>query len=133
VALVAGVGRTLFAMAAEGDLPRWLAAVHPRTRVPHRADLAVGAAVTLAVLAADLRGAIGFSSFTVLGYYAIANAAALRLAPHERLWPRPLAVGGLAGCLALALALPLPTAAAGAAVLLAGALVFAARRKRAPR
>ena len=39
LALVAGLGRTSLAMAREGDLPRWLAAVHPRFQVPHRAEL----------------------------------------------------------------------------------------------
>jgi APA family basic amino acid/polyamine antiporter len=129
LSLVAGVGRTMFAMASEGDLPRWLAAVHPRTRVPHRAEITVGAVVTAAALLVDLGGAIGFSSFTVLGYYAITNAAALRLRPDERLWPRGLAVGGLAGCLALAFALPLATVGAGAGVMAAGALAFALRRR----
>ena len=42
---------------------------------------------------ADLRGAIGFSSFAVLTYYAIANAAAWTLPPHQRRgpgrWPSP--------------------------------------------
>ena len=76
LALVAGVGRTALAMAREGDLPRTLAAVDARHSVPHHAELAVGAAVVVLVLVTDLRGAIGFSSFGVLTYYAIANAAA---------------------------------------------------------
>src|SRR5215217_6917929 len=39
LALIAGVSRTVLAMAREDDLPRWLSAVHPRFRVPHRAEL----------------------------------------------------------------------------------------------
>jgi hypothetical protein len=35
--------------------------------------------VSAIVLVADLRGAIGFSSFAVLTYYALANASAWRL------------------------------------------------------
>ena len=77
LALVAGLGRTSLAMARNGDLPRWLAAVHPRHQVPHHAELGVGAAVALLVLTTDLRGVIGFSSFGVLLYYAVANASAL--------------------------------------------------------
>ena len=42
LALIAGVGRTTLAMARHGDLPGWLAAVHPRYRVPHRAEIALG-------------------------------------------------------------------------------------------
>ena len=40
LALIAGIGRTSLAMARGGDLPRWLAAVHPRYQVPHRAEVA---------------------------------------------------------------------------------------------
>ena len=76
LALVAGLGRTSLAMAREGDLPRWLDAVHPRFQVPHRAELTVAAVVVVLVLLVDLRGAIGFSSFGVLLYYFVANAAA---------------------------------------------------------
>jgi hypothetical protein len=68
LALIAGIGRTTLAMAREGDLPHRLAAVHPTYRVPHHADIAIGAVVTLLVLTVDLRGAIGFSSFGVLLY-----------------------------------------------------------------
>jgi APA family basic amino acid/polyamine antiporter len=62
LALVAGVGRTTLAMAREDDLPRWLAAVHPRHRTPHHAELALAAVVCVLVLSVDLRGVIGFSS-----------------------------------------------------------------------
>ena len=84
LSLIAGVSRTAFAMAADGNLPRWLDAVHPTRRVPHHAELAAGALVTVLVLVADLRGAIGFSSFTVLTYYAIANASAWTLPGRRR-------------------------------------------------
>ena len=43
LSLLAGVGRTTLAMARDRELPGWLAAVHPRHHVPHRAELAVGA------------------------------------------------------------------------------------------
>ena len=66
LALIAGIGRTSLAMARNGDLPGWLAAVHPRYRVPGHAELAVAAVVSVLVLTTDLRGAIGFSSFGVL-------------------------------------------------------------------
>ena len=48
-------------------------------RVPHRAELAIALVVSVLVLTTDLRGAIGFSSFGVLLYYAIANASAFTL------------------------------------------------------
>ncbi len=123
LSLIVGVSRTTFAMAANGEMPRWLDAVHPRHRVPHRAELVVGAVV----LVADLRGAIGFSSFAVLAYYAIAKASAYSLPPHQRRWPRGLAVLGIAGCVVLALTLPAASVIGGLAVLVIGALVWAAR------
>ena len=129
LSLLVGVSRTVFAMASGHDLPSWLEAVHPRYRVPHRAELAVAALVCCTVLVADLRSAIGFSSFAVLAYYAIANASAWTLPPERRRWPRALAVGGVAGCAVLAASLPLASVAAGAAVLAAGALAWLARRR----
>jgi APA family basic amino acid/polyamine antiporter len=130
LSLQAGLSRTGFAMAANRDLPGALAAVHPRYRVPHRAELAVAGLVAVAVLAVDLRGAIGFSSTLVLVYYAVANAAALTLRPAERRWPRWLAGAGLAGCLLLAASLPVSSVLAGAAVLGIGAAVWVVRRAR---
>ena len=120
LALIAGIGRTGLAMAREGDLPRRLAAVHPRFGVPHRAEITVAVVVIVLVLTADLRGAIGFSSFGVLVYYAIANAAAFTQPPADRRWPRALNVTGLAGCLLLAATLPWASVLAGLAVFALG-------------
>lgn len=130
LSLLVGISRTAFAMAGNGDLPRWFAAVHPRYGVPHRAELAVAVLVAAAAATADLRQAIGFSSFTVLTYYAIANASAWTLRPHRRRWPRAIAAGGLAGCVLLALSLPAATVLAGAAVLGIGMLVWLVQQTR---
>ncbi len=120
LALIAGLGRTSLAMARNGDLPRWLASVHPRYEVPDHAELAVAAVVGLLVLTTDLRGAIGFSSFGVLVYYAVANAAAFTQAPEQRRWPRALNLVGLVACLVLVVSLPLSAVLAGLAVLAVG-------------
>jgi len=125
LSLQAGLSRTGFAMAANHDLPAALAAVHPRYRVPHRAELAVAALVALALLAVDLRGAIGFSSTLVLVYYAVTNAAAWTLESSERRRRRWRAGAGLAGCLVLAVSLPAASVLAGAVVLGVGAAVWA--------
>ncbi|HEY8555730.1 MAG TPA: APC family permease [Actinomycetes bacterium] len=130
LSLQAGRSRTGFAMAANHDLPSTLAAVHPRYRVPHRAELAVAGLVAVALLAVDLRGAIGFSSTLVLVYYALANAAAWTLGPGGRRWR---AGAGLAGCLLLAASLPAASVLAGGAVLGAGAAAWAARAARPSR
>jgi basic amino acid/polyamine antiporter, APA family len=131
LALIAGIGRTGLAMARNQDLPRWLAAVHPRFRVPHRAELALACVVSVLVLSADLRGVIGFSSFGVLVYYAIANAAAFTQPVEDRRWPRGLNVLGLLGCLVLVISLPVASVLAGLvmfAVGLAGRALALRRR-----
>ena len=79
LALMLGVSRTTLAMARDGHLPHALAAVHPRFKSPHRAEVAVGVVVAAVAAVVDVRGAIGFSSFAVLLYYAIANASAWTL------------------------------------------------------
>lgn len=131
LALLLGVSRTTLAMARDGHLPPALAAVHPRFAVPYRAEVAVGVAVAGLVAAVDLRGAIGFSSFAVLTYYAIANASALTLPGRPR--TRVLPGLGLAGCGMLAANLPRASVVTGAAVLAAGAAVWAARHQRSRR
>lgn len=132
LSLLAGVGRTLLAMARRRDVPGALAAVHPVRQVPHRAELAVAAVVVAVVALGDVRGAIGFSSCTVLVYYAITNAAALTLGrdPTRRLPVRALAVLGLVGCLLLAVSLPTTSVLAGFGVLALGALWYALRHLR---
>jgi basic amino acid/polyamine antiporter, APA family len=132
LALVAGLGRTSLAMARHGDLPRTLAAVHPRFEVPHHAELAVGAVVSVLVLTTDLRGAIGFSSFGVLLYYAIANASAFTQRAEFRRWPRTLNVVGCVACVALVASLPLSSVVAGVIVFAVGLVgrVLVRRRRR---
>jgi APA family basic amino acid/polyamine antiporter len=133
LALIAGVGRTSLAMARSGDLPAWLAAVHPRSRVPHHAEVALALAVCALVLVVDLRGAIGFSSFGVLTYYAVTNLAAARQPAHRRWSPRGRQVLGGTGCLVLVATLPVSSVVAGAAVLTAGVGYRAGRLRRAAR
>ncbi|WP_192909380.1 APC family permease [Gandjariella thermophila] len=113
LALIAGIGRTILAMARHHDLPGWLAAVHPRFRVPHHAEVALAVLVSVLVLTVDLRGVIGFSSFGVLVYYAIANAAAFTQPADRRRWPRWLNLLGGTGCLVLVATLPWESVVAG--------------------
>ena len=128
LALILGVSRTVFAMAGGRHLPAALDVVHARTRVPRRAEVAVGVAVVALVLAVDLRGAIGFSSFGVLVYYAVANASAFTLRPGEGPPPRALPVVGLLGCVVLAATLPGVSVLAGLAVFAVGAVWWLVRR-----
>jgi APA family basic amino acid/polyamine antiporter len=130
LSLIAGVSRTAFAMSADRELPGWFDAVHPTHAVPHRAELAAGGVIALLVVVVDVRGAIGFSSFCVLTYYAIANASAWTLPRRQRRWPRALAGAGLGGCTLLALTLPVTAIVAGAGVLAIGAIAWAVRHRR---
>lgn len=133
LALILGVSRTTLAMARDRHLPHVLAAVHPTFKVPHRAELLVGAVVAVAAATGDLRGAIGFSSFGVLVYYAVANASAWTLTPGEGRPHRLIPAAGLAGCLVLACALPASSVVSGAAVIALGSAVYGLRRARAAR
>jgi basic amino acid/polyamine antiporter, APA family len=83
------------------------------------------------VLVADLRGAIGFSSFAVLTYYGLANASAWTLSDAERRWPRWLAALGVALCAVLAFTLPLIAVVGGLVLLALGSLVWLPTRGRA--
>lgn len=128
LALILGVSRTTLAMARDRHLPHALAAVHPKFQVPYRAEFVVGAVVAALAATTDVRGAIGFSSFGVLAYYAVANASAWTLAPDEGRPARIIPVVGLAGCLVLAFALPASSVISGAAVLAVGSAAYAVRR-----
>lgn len=128
LALILGVSRTTLAMARDRHLPHSLATVHPRFHVPHRAALAVGTVVAVLAAVADLRGAIGFSSFGVLVYYAVANASAWTLTPAEGRPARLVPVVGAVGCLVLAFALPPASVLSGAAVIVLGAFAYGLRK-----
>lgn len=127
LALILGVSRTTLAMARDRHLPGALSAVHPRFGGPHRAEFAVGVVVAVLAAVVDLRGAIGFSSFAVLVYYAIANASAWTLQPSRRVIPAI----GLTGCAVLACTLPTSSVFTGSAVIVLGAALYLLRRSRA--
>jgi basic amino acid/polyamine antiporter, APA family len=124
LSLILGVSRTTSAMARDHYLPQQLSAVQPRFGTPYRAEIAVGLVVAVLAGTADVRDAIGFSSFAVLVYYAIANASAWTLGG------RIVPTLGVIGCVVVAAALPLQSVVAGAAVLLAGMVVYVVRRVR---
>lgn len=93
--------------------------MHPRFAVPHRAEVTIGVVVAALVLVTDLRGAIGFSSFAVLTYYAIANASAWTLRKR-----RVVPAVGLAGCVVLAFSLPVASVISGVVVLAVGVVAW---------
>lgn len=113
--LVAGVTRTALAMAREHDLPSPLARVDPRRGTPVVAQVVLAVVVGALVLVGDLTTVIGASSFGVLLYYAVANAAAWTLPRGSRpvRWVPGL---GFAACLVLAVSLPAASVLAGLGV-----------------
>lgn len=125
LSLILGVSRTVLAMARDRHLPRRLARISPRYRVPQHAEIAVAVVVIGLVLTVDLRGAIGFSSFGVLIYYAIANASAWTL--DSSATTRVIPAIGLAGCLMLAVLLPTSSVVTGVVVAAVGVLSYQLR------
>jgi APA family basic amino acid/polyamine antiporter len=121
LALILGVSRTTLAMARDRHLPHVLAAVHPRFKSPHRAELVVGVVVAAVAAVVDVRGAIGFSSFAILLYYTIANASAWTLGR------KVIPTVGFIGCLVLAFLLPISSVLVGAAVVVIGAAAYCLR------
>ncbi len=126
--LLLGISRTALAMARDAHLPEVLSTVGAVRAVPWVAELTVAAVVLAVVLVVDLRGAIGFSSFGVLVYYAVANACAWTLRGDWRL-AAVVPVHGLIGCLVLAASLPLSSVLSGLAVVGLGLLWYAVNRR----
>ncbi len=132
VSLLAGVSRTILSLARRRELPGGLSVVDRRFKTPHRAQLVTAALVGAIVLVADLRAAIGFSSFAVLAYYAMTNASAWTLPRSSRRWPQWLAGFGFAGCLVLAFTLPASATVPGLILLAAGSIAWLAGPARVP-
>lgn len=82
----------------------------------------IGAGI-FAAFAPAAAAAIGFSSFGVLLYYTVANAAAYTQDADHRRWPRRQQVAGILGCLLLVATLPPASIVTGLAVLGVGVLV----------
>lgn len=119
LSVLVGVSRTAYAMARRGELPPSLAVLWSRG-TPWRADIAGGAvAIVISVLAGPA-AAIALSACSVLVYYAVINAAALRLPAALRRWPAWTSVLGLVMCVGLAVLLPLTQVLFTAAALLVG-------------
>ncbi|QDV73477.1 APC family permease [Botrimarina mediterranea] len=100
--LILGLSRVVLAMARRGDLPRVLARVNGEAASPTAAVMTTGVVIAGLAALGSVKAAWSFSAFTVLGYYALTNLAALRLRPDERLYPVWTAWAGLASCLFLA-------------------------------
>lgn len=100
--LILGLSRVLFAMGRQRDMPAVLGNLATTHATPVAAVIVVGLIIAGLTAIGSVRTTWSFSAFTVLIYYALTNAAALRLAPADRLYPRFFPWAGLIGCLGLA-------------------------------
>ena len=100
LSLIAGVGRTLFAMGRGGDAPRALAHVSASTGVPARAEITAAALALVVVLIGGIAVALALSAASILTYYAVAHLAVLARVRRGD-FPRILGLTaglGLTGC-----------------------------------
>ena len=74
-----GTPRYLYAVASEGQLPRWLAAVHSRHQSPHVAVVVTAALAIVCVVPFDYRALIGMSNVAVAVQYFATCLAVPRL------------------------------------------------------
>jgi len=100
--LLLGMSRVVLAMARRGHLPRRFAAIDATGSSPAAAVVLVAGAVAGLSAWGSIRGAWSLSAVTVLLYYGVTNASALRVAARDRIIPRAVSWLGLAGCLGLA-------------------------------
>lgn len=117
---IVGISRMMFAMARRSDLPKALEHTSAKHQVPDYGIVLTGAIIVLLSIFGTLEWVLSAAAFTILLYYLIANIAALKLAPADKLYPKWIAVLGAISCTALALSLSFTTIAAGIALLAIG-------------
>jgi basic amino acid/polyamine antiporter, APA family len=133
LSLLAGVSRTVYAMALNKHLPHKLSLLHSQKHNPYRAEFSVSLAIILILSVSDIRSAIGFSSFAVLVYYAIAHLSAWTLTSTQRLWPRGYSALGFISCSIIALSLPFSAIRGGLILMGLGTIYYFLNKKYKPR
>lgn len=98
---ILGVSRMAYSMARRRDMPQFLAKLHPRFCTPCYSIWAVGILMAVLVLFFDLTGVVAVSTFGALFYYALTNAAALKLKTEKRRHHRLFPAVGLGTCMVL--------------------------------
>lgn len=117
--LILGLSRVWLAMGRRQDMPAALGRVST-TGSPTIAVVLTGAVVAAVALVGDVRATWAFSAFAVLLYYAITNAAALKLTDEHRRFPRWTSWAGLVSCAFLSFWVDPLTWAIGAGVVALG-------------
>ena len=128
LALLAGVSRTAATMAEDHELPAWFSARN-RHGAPWLAEVVVAAGAIILAQFGRLDWVIGFSSLSVLLYYAIGHYSALRQPNKERVMGRWVAFAGFFCCVVLLLAVPGPAVWLSALILGAALLVRRVARR----
>jgi APA family basic amino acid/polyamine antiporter len=123
LALLAGVSRTAATMAEDQELPK---VFQKRNRFgsPWLAEVIIAAGAIALTSAGKIVWVIGFSSFSVLFYYAVGHLSAMAQPKQERLMPKWLNVVGIILCLTLAISFGWETFAISSGIL---ALALVAR------
>ena len=118
--LLLGLSRVMLAMARRDDMPRGCGQVSVRSATPQIAVIVIACLVGVLICIGGFTFAWSLSACTVLFYYALTNAAALRLTNEQRTKPRWVSTLGLLLCCALAFSLPITTWSIGLVVLMIG-------------
>lgn len=116
LALLAGVSRTAATMAEDYELPKGFERRN-RFGSPWVAEVLIAAGAIALSAVGQIVWVIGFSSFSVLFYYAIGQLSASRQPAAERTMPKLLNYLGALLCIALALAFGLETFAISSGIL----------------
>lgn len=126
LALLAGVSRTAATMAEDSELPTLLSRRN-QAGAPWIAEVIVGAGAIGLLLVGELSWVIGFSSFSVLLYYAIGHLSAW-LIPEVGKTVRVVAFLGFGLCALLAVAVPGPAVSISVLILAVALAVRAMAR-----
>jgi APA family basic amino acid/polyamine antiporter len=130
---ILGVSRMAYSMARRKDMPQALAKLHGKFCTPYYSIWAVGILMAVLVLFFDLTGVVAVSTFGALFYYALTNAAALKLKPEKRRYHRLVPIVGLGTCIVLLAFILFAATQAwiiGVICLFAGAAYYEIRKKR---
>lgn len=102
---IVGISRMMFAMARRSDLPGILEHTSRKFAVPDFGIILSGIVIILLCFFGTLESVLSAAAFTILLYYLIANIAALKLSPAEKIYPKWVAWLGIVCCCGLALSL----------------------------
>lgn len=126
LSLLAGISRTISAMAHGGHFPKFLGRLHGTFQSHHWADLMVLLGSIGMVFLKNISLSIGLSTFAVLLYYAIANLAAAKLGGKKSI----ISWLGFFACTSIAASAPTKSIFMGVSLMLVGTMYYFLSPKR---